>query len=137
MNPYPVKDGQVEWLADGNRGSREDVRHHDRDAADEAERRTDLLLKCDGYINLCNIKKVRKVHRGAAAVDENIDEGSDVDFDLDVDDTMGDDGVTKEFDDERTFELVLKNGLIIRLQVRPEPLPFEAKRLTRTAIGFR
>ncbi|GME26472.1 ph domain protein [Neofusicoccum parvum] len=57
-----------------------------------------------------------KVHRGAAAVDENIDEGSDVDFDLDVDDTMGDDGVTKEFDDERTFELVLKNGLIIRLQ---------------------
>ncbi|KAL1624287.1 hypothetical protein SLS56_007907 [Neofusicoccum ribis] len=116
VNPYPVKDGQVEWLADGNRGSREDVRHHDRDAADEAGRRTDLLLKCDGYINLCNIKKVRKVHRGAAAVDENIDEGSDVDFDLDIDDTMGDDGVTKEFDDERTFELVLKNGLIIRLQ---------------------
>lgn len=115
VNPYPAKDGQIEWLANG---SREDIRHHDQDAADEAERKTDLLLKCDGYINLCNIKKVRKVHRGAAAADENVEEGSDVDFDLDVDDTMEDDGVTKEMDDERTFELVLRNDLVIRLQVR-------------------
>ncbi|KAL1621199.1 hypothetical protein SLS54_005694 [Diplodia seriata] len=116
VNPYPIKDEQIEWLADGNEFSSADVRHRDRDAADEADRKTNLLLKCDGYINLCNIKKVRKVHRGAAAADENMEEGSDVDFDLDVDDTMEDDGTTHEFDDERTFELVLTNGLIIRLQ---------------------
>ncbi|KAL1650079.1 hypothetical protein SLS58_001457 [Diplodia intermedia] len=116
VNPYPIKDEQIEWLASGNEFSSADVRHRDRDAADEADRKTNLLLKCDGYINLCNIKKVRKVHRGAAAADENMEEGSDVDFDLDVDDTMEDDGTTHEFDDERTFELVLTNGLIIRLQ---------------------
>lgn len=117
VNPYPVKDGEIEWLAGGDGGSSENIRYRDRDAEDEAERKTNLLLKCDGYINLCNIKKVRKVHRGASAADENMDEGSDVDFDLDVDDSMEDDGITHEFDDERTFELVLRNGLIIRLQV--------------------
>ncbi|KAB2573053.1 Sporulation-specific protein 71 [Lasiodiplodia theobromae] len=116
VNPYPVKDGEIEWLAGGDGGSSENIRYRDRDAEDEAERKTNLLLKCDGYINLCNIKKVRKVHRGASAADENMDEGSDVDFDLDVDDSMEDDGITHEFDDERTFELVLRNGLIIRLQ---------------------
>ncbi|EKG14060.1 hypothetical protein MPH_08802 [Macrophomina phaseolina MS6] len=116
VNPYPLKDGQIEWLADDTQHSKEDMKYRDRDAADEAERKTNLLLKCDGYINLCNIKKVRKVHRGASAADVNMEEGSDVDFDEDVDDSMEDDGVTREFDDERTFEIVLRNGLIIRLQ---------------------
>ena len=117
MNPYPIKNGEIEWLAAGNRGLPEDINHHDQDARDEAERKTDLLVKCDGYINLCNVTKIRNVQRGATAVDENIESGSDVDFDREVADTMQDDGVTKEFDDERTFELVLKNGLLIRLQV--------------------
>ncbi|KAK8187844.1 Pleckstrin homology domain-containing protein [Phyllosticta capitalensis] len=116
VNPYPLKDGEIEWLSGDNPIGQAALTHHDRDAEDESKRKDDLLLKSDGYINLCNVKKVRKVHRGAAAADENVEEGSDVDFDMDVSDSMEDDGVTGEFDDQRTFELVLRNGLVIRLQ---------------------
>ncbi|KAK8434652.1 Pleckstrin homology domain-containing protein [Phyllosticta citricarpa] len=116
VNPYPIKDGEIEWLSEDNPIGPAAVAHHDRDAEDESRRKDHLLLKSDGYINLCNVKKVRKVHRGAAPADDHIEEGSDVDFDMDVSDSAEDDGVTREFDDERTFELVLRNGLIIRLQ---------------------
>ena len=67
---------------------------------------------------MANIVKVRKAVWGASPVDEDIESGSDVDFDEDVDmESRGEDGATRELDVERTFELVVKNGLIIRLQV--------------------
>ncbi|KAF2136103.1 uncharacterized protein K452DRAFT_280496 [Aplosporella prunicola CBS 121167] len=136
VNPYPIKNGEIEWLAAGNRGLPEDINHHDQDARDEAERKTDLLLKCDGYINLCNVTKIRNVQRGATAVDEDIESGSDVDFDREVADTMQDDGVTKEFDDERTFELVLKNGLLIRLQAYNKLTKNEWMRRLRDLVKY-
>ncbi|KAJ4289250.1 hypothetical protein N0V90_011592 [Kalmusia sp. IMI 367209] len=117
INPYPVRDDQVEWLLEGYSGNPETRRLHDEDAADEARRKSQNLLNCDGYINLVNVVKVRKAQLGAVPVDENIETGSDVDFDDDeVDDSARDDGVTKEVDIDRTFELVMRNGLIIRLQ---------------------
>jgi hypothetical protein len=119
VNPYPVKDNQVEWLLEGHSGTPESRRLHDEDAADESGRKEQNLLDCDGYINLASIVKVRKAIWGASPVDEDIESGSDVDFDEDVDiDSRGEDGATRELDVERTFELVMKNGLIIRLQVR-------------------
>lgn len=118
VNPYPLSENRIEWLAEGHSGTPESRRLHDEDAADEAERKVQNLLNCDGYVNLAEIKKVRRAKLGASPVDENIDEsGSDVDFDEEVDDTMHEDGATKEFDIERSFELVMRNGLIIRLQV--------------------
>jgi hypothetical protein len=117
VNPYPLKDNQIEWLSEGHSGTPESRRLRDEDAADEAERKAQNLLNCDGYINLADVKKVRKAKMGATPVDENIESGSDVDFDEEVDDTARDDGVTKEFDVDRTFEVVMRNGLIIRLQV--------------------
>ncbi|OCL04613.1 meiotically up-regulated gene 56 protein [Glonium stellatum] len=116
VNPYPVKDGEIEWLSAEHSGTTESRRLHDQDAHDEAERKADILLKCDGYINLCDVNKVRKVRRGETLADENIESGSDVDFDAEVEDTARDDGATNEFNDDRTFELVLQNRLIIRLQ---------------------
>ncbi|ORY11075.1 meiotically up-regulated gene 56 protein [Clohesyomyces aquaticus] len=116
VDPYPVKDNEIEWLSEGHSGTPESRRLHDEDAHDEAERKAHNLLNCDGYVNLCNIIKVRKAKKGATPADENIESGSDVDFDEEVDDTARDDGVTRDFDVDRTFELLLKNGLVIRLQ---------------------
>ena len=112
VNPFPLNDGQLSWLKDGN-SARE---KHDQDAYNEAERKVNTLLQADGYINLCHVTRVRHVLRGSTPADQTVDEGPDVDFHQEVDDTREDDGKIDEFDDKRTFELVMKNGLIIRLQ---------------------
>ena len=65
----------------------------------------------------CTVIRIKK-ELGASEVDDNIDSGSEVDFDEDVDDSTGEDGATHEFNIERTFELIFRNGLIMRLQVR-------------------
>ena len=39
-----------------------------------------MLMSCDGFINLCDVKRVRKMHRGATPADEYLDQGSDVEF---------------------------------------------------------
>ncbi|KAJ4364466.1 hypothetical protein N0V83_009060 [Neocucurbitaria cava] len=116
VNPFALKDDQVEWLMEGHSGTAETRRLHDEDAADEAERKEQNLLDCDGYINLADIVKVRKARFGASPIDAELEDGSDVDFDEDVDDSTRDDGATKDVDLDRSFELVMKNGLIIRLQ---------------------
>ena len=118
VEPYPVLNDQIEWLTEGHSGTPETRRLHDEDAADEAERKDHNLLNCDGYINMAEISKVRKARLGASPVDEDIEPGSDVDFDedFDMDDSRGEDGTTSDLDLERTFELVMKNGLLIRLQ---------------------
>jgi len=115
VNPFPVEEGEIDWLK-RDHFNQEDSKMHDRDAYDESERKLNLLLKCDGNIDLTNVVKVRNVRRGATPADENIESGSDVDFDDSVEDTQQDDGTTHEFDDSRTFELILRNGLVVRLQ---------------------
>lgn len=117
VNPYPLKDGSIEWLLPGHTGTPETRRLHDADAADEVERKAKNLLNCDGYIDLVDVVKVRKAKLGASPVDEDLESGSDVDFDEEVDNSRTDDGATREVDLDRAFELVMKNGLIIRLQV--------------------
>lgn len=116
VNPFALKDDQIEWLLEGHSGTTEARRLHDEDAADEAQRKEQNLLDCDGYINLANVVKVRKAMIGASPVDDDLEDGSDVDFDEDIDESTREDGTSKEIDIDRTFELVMKNGLIIRLQ---------------------
>lgn len=118
VSPFPLKDNRVEWLLEGLSGTAETRRLHDEDAADEAERKEQNLLNCDGYVNLADVVKVRKAIMGASPIDDDLEDGSDVDFDEDIDESTREDGATKEVDIDRTFELVMKNGLIIRLQVR-------------------
>ncbi|KAL9026080.1 MAG: hypothetical protein Q9196_005206 [Gyalolechia fulgens] len=113
VNPYPIKDGKIEWLGEGTTAS---IERADEEAYTEAERRTNSLLNAEGYINMCQIVGVREVHRGSTPADANVDQGPDVDFHVAVSDSRQDDGKTDEFDDERAFELVLNNGLVVRLQ---------------------
>ncbi|KAF1930182.1 meiotically up-regulated gene 56 protein [Didymella exigua CBS 183.55] len=123
VNPYPVQDKQIEWLRKGHTGTSETKRLHDEDAADEFQRNQHNLLNCDGYIDMTDMVKVRKARLGASPADQDMEPGSDVDFDQDVDmdDSRGEDGATSDIDLGRTFELVMKNGLVVRLQAADKP----------------
>jgi hypothetical protein len=116
VNPYPVENGKIAWLAEGHSGTTDTRRHHDQDALDEYKRKVQNASESDGFVNLCDVRKVRNVNRGVDEDDNDLEPGSDVDFDMDVDDTWEEDGTTANVDDARTFELVLNNGLVIRLQ---------------------
>ncbi|KAI9693195.1 MAG: hypothetical protein M1822_005191 [Bathelium mastoideum] len=117
VDPYDLnQDGKVAWLASESGRPSDDVCQRDQEALDEAERSTDTLRNCDGIVKLSSIIRVRNVIRGATPADDHVDSGSDVEFHQEVDDSPNDDGTTGQFDDARTFELVLRNGLIIRLQ---------------------
>lgn len=116
--PFRAKDGEISWLTSGAPVS--SIQDYDRKAAEESQRNLENLSQCDGYIDLCRVVKVRKMRWGATPVDEDMESGSDVDFHQDVPDTTRDDGTTKTLDDDRTFELLLDNDLIIRLQAYDE-----------------
>ena len=118
--PYALKDHEIEWLSGPRDEAPQQLTKHDKDALDENQRRVGLLRNCDGLINLCNVVKVRRLKRGATPADDHIDIGTDVDFDAEVPNTVQDDGTTRDMDDSRTFELVLRNGLIVRLQAFDE-----------------
>ena len=117
VNPYPSKDGEIEWLHEGNEARK---RRHDEEAYKEAERNTNTMLQAEGYINLSHIIRVQNAQRGNSVADENVGRGEDVDFHEEVEDTRRDDGKTDQFDDDRTLELVMKNKLVIRLQAYNE-----------------
>lgn len=117
VNPYPNKDGKIEWLQQGTAASKT---RHNEDAYKEAERNRNTMLQAEGYINLSHLVRVQNAQRGNSVADENVGQGQDVNFHEEVEDTGQDDGKTDQFDDDRTFELVMKNGLVIRLQAYNE-----------------
>lgn len=113
INPYPVQDGDVAWLSNGNS---EFIRRHDEEAYAQMQRNVHNTSQADGYIDLCRVTEVRHIQRGSTPADRNVREGPDVDFQPEPADSHRDDGATKQFDDDRTFEMALDNGLFIRLQ---------------------
>ncbi|KAL2003846.1 hypothetical protein VTN02DRAFT_2063 [Thermoascus thermophilus] len=113
INPYPVQDGNIAWLLSDNKDY---VREQDEEAYAEAQRNLHNIYHSEGYIDLCRVQEVRHVHRGSSPADRNINEGPDVEFHREVTDTHRDDGTTNQFDDDRTFEMTLDNGLVVRLQ---------------------
>lgn len=132
IEPYPVKDGEISWL----KSISTTVQDHDRKAGEESQRNLENLSQCDGYINLCRVDKVRQMQWGATAVDDDLDSGSDVDFHQDVADSNRPDGTTKTVDDDRTFELVLDNGLVVRLQAYDEAMMKEWITRLRTLVKY-
>ncbi|KAF7169875.1 hypothetical protein CNMCM6106_004762 [Aspergillus hiratsukae] len=113
VDPFPIQDGEIIWMASGNEGH---LKEHDQDAYAHAQRCMHNLTHADGFINLCKVREVRQVWRGSSPADPNIREGPDVEFHPESRDTNRDDGTTKQFDDDRTFEMVLDNDLVVRLQ---------------------
>ena len=115
IEPFKTQDGAITWLDSSNADS---VQRHDKEAFEEACRTLANLTDSDGYINMCRIRKVRNMQWGAAPVDEVLEPGSDsdVEFHQDVADSGREDGMAKGLDDHRTFEVLLDNGLVVRLQ---------------------
>jgi len=113
VNPYPLQDGEIAWLSNGNK---EYVKRHDEEAYAHVQRNVHNISNADGYIDMCRVQEVRNIYRGSCPADPNIQEGPSVDFNREPRDSRQDDGATLEFDDDRTFEMVLDNGLVIRLQ---------------------
>ncbi|MCJ1431544.1 hypothetical protein MMC27_000897 [Xylographa pallens] len=107
VNPYPIENGAISWLA--SKGSNT-ITEYDQSAFDETERKINILTETDGYINLCSVTAVREVQRGnSAAPNQGEQSSSPVNI-----------GQAQQAEDARTFELVIKNGLVVRLMAYNE-----------------
>ena len=120
VDPFPLSGDHeqhksISWLSSGNT---DHVYSHDREALEERRRNLSNISACDGYIHMCRIRRVRTIQWGASPADEEMSSGSgsDVDFHQEVTDTVREDGATKSIDEDRVFEIVLDNGLVVRLQ---------------------
>ena len=79
------------------------------------------VQNASGFIDLAKVKYVRTVKRKPDGQDAELGQGESVDFhaaELSTNDSeyAFEQGVATEFDEERVFELVLDNGLVVRLQ---------------------
>jgi hypothetical protein len=113
VDPFPIHNGEITWMSSGNEAH---LKEHDQNAYAHTKRSMHNLTHADGFIDLCKVREVRQVWRGSSPADPNICEGPDVEFNPETQDTHRDDGATKQFDDDRTFEMVLDNDLVVRLQ---------------------
>lgn len=113
VNPYPVEKGQLVWLKKTNAVQK---RCHNQNAYDEAERKVNALLQTEGYINLCHVIRVRHVRKQGPLTGQTPSQEPQVDGDADTGDASSD-GTSLDLDEiEQSFELLLKNGLVVRLQ---------------------
>ncbi|OJJ44397.1 hypothetical protein ASPZODRAFT_72002 [Penicilliopsis zonata CBS 506.65] len=113
VDPYTIADGEISWLDNGNQ---QHVQGHDEEAYVQFKRNIHNTSESDGFIDLCRVQEVRTVRRGSCSADPNMDQGPDIEFHPEQRDTPREDGSTNQFDDERTLELLLHNGLVVRLQ---------------------
>ncbi|EPS27080.1 hypothetical protein PDE_02021 [Penicillium oxalicum 114-2] len=113
VEPFPLEDGEISWLKSGNPDF---VRHHDEEAFAQYRRNVHNIGQAEGYLDLCKVTKIRNMCYGSSPADPNISEGPSVDFHPEPNDNRQEDGATKEFETDRIFEMVLENGLVIRLQ---------------------
>ncbi|KAK9334022.1 Pleckstrin homology domain-containing protein [Lipomyces starkeyi] len=117
FTPYPMRDGQIEWLDGSRLRDSHKLKELDEIALSEVYRRLYQMLTSSGFINLCDVTEVRPVQRNPD-VDSQIGAGDGVNFNCSArnERTNYEDGTVTEFDDDRVFELVLKSGLVVRLQ---------------------
>lgn len=111
IDPFPLSGKSIAWAESGPK-----FEGFDQAASAEAERNANILKACDGFIDLCDVRKVRNFSKGATPLDDNLRNGPEVDFHASVPNSHEHDGATAEIEEERVLELVLTNGLIIRLQ---------------------
>ena len=108
VEPYPLTNGNIAWLSDKNL-KRKQI--HDQLAYEESERSLKLLLEAEGYINLCHVVRVRRLKSSTPAPPERGRE-------QEAEDSENDEAQSTDanVDEIRTFEIVLRNGLVVRLQ---------------------
>ncbi|KAF3917368.1 hypothetical protein ABW21_db0203034 [Orbilia brochopaga] len=111
VSPFQIDDGEVAWMQTGNAEFQE---RKDEDAYNEAERKVNLMLRADGFVDLAKIDYVRPF--GSSNVPERIGTGLDVGFHQPSRSTSQSSKPVTGSSDDHTFEIVLMSGLVIRLQ---------------------
>ncbi|KAK6346878.1 hypothetical protein TWF696_006983 [Orbilia brochopaga] len=111
VSPFQIDDGEVAWMQTGNATFQE---RKDEDAYNEAERKVNLMLRADGFVDLAKIDYIRPF--GSSNVPERIGTGLDVGFHQPERSASQTDSVATGSTDDHTFEIVLVSGLVIRLQ---------------------
>lgn len=109
INPFPIENGHITWL---NSGNKEFIRKHDEDAFAESQRNIRNLSNCDGYIDLRRVGEVRHFVKDNSVADPYI---HNEDQDNAPRHSRRDNVDVDQFRDYRRFELVLDNGLVVRL----------------------
>jgi hypothetical protein len=131
INPYPVKDGKIEWLDNpGDKGKE----FHDKKAFDEVKRNHDLIENTLGFIDLVTVVKVRKLHRDALPAEIRVEEEPE----SARDETSEDDTDNEEasVDHKKCFELLLANGLVIILRASDQQAKKEWKKRLRKLVKY-
>jgi hypothetical protein len=128
VTPYPVKNGNIEWLNETS--TTNDVKARDEIAADEAHRRFALLNDCEGFIDLAQVIKVRKLNK---ARDE---ETLTIEVEEDTGSSDAEDADNVAPDDEKSFEIVLRNGLTVRLQAYDQAMRVEWRDRLRALVKY-
>lgn len=112
VDPFPIENGNVAWLSGTNSVAEA---AHNEDAYDEAERQVNTLLGADGYINLCHVDNVRNVHLAIWTVRSDLGNTQSIETEAPAGPDDGN-SMAQEARSANSFELLLKNGLIVRLQ---------------------
>ncbi|KAG5361593.1 Meiotically up-regulated gene 56 protein [Yarrowia sp. C11] len=111
----------IKWLKPGITES--EFQKKDSIALHNMQRRAAQIIKADGFINLLEVVEVRATERQEdidcwiGRQDNNVDfDGSRILHGENSPGLGGEDGEVDSFDEDKTFELVMENGLIVRLQ---------------------
>ncbi|KAL1960661.1 hypothetical protein VTO42DRAFT_7240 [Malbranchea cinnamomea] len=119
IDPYPIDDdGHISWLIPGRKAH---ARRRDAEAFAEHRRNARNLARAEGYFNLCRVAEVRPVAASSEPEDDHVN-GGDVDFhghprsntDTNVGTSPHRPGHQSKCN--RTFELVLDDGLVTRFR---------------------
>ena len=113
VNPYPIDKGRITWIRNCGPAQRQ---QHDQYAYEEAERKVNTLLKTEGHVNLCHVVRVQNVQIQDRPAEQPSSQEAENESGGEIEGIAEDAGTTGNDDLERSFELVLKNGLAIRLQ---------------------
>ena len=131
VDPFPVKDGRLEWLDEDP----ESVGERDRFAHHEFQRRRGVLEKCEGYIDLCSVVRVRGYHEPKPGEPEVVLSDDDA---ADEPDESDEEAESTRDNKAKIFELVLAGGLAVRLQAYSRAARREwARRLRELARYWR
>ncbi|KAF3491019.1 PH domain-containing protein [Arthroderma uncinatum] len=120
VDPYPVEDGEISWLRSGS--NKPYIKHRDQAAFAETQRNKKNLSQAEGYINLCRVSEIRALSAVAGAEGQQNGNGGGESqnharhssFSGSFSSATGNDSKQAKMD--RIFELVLDDGLVVRLQ---------------------
>ena len=117
VTPFPVDHGRLAWFKNTTLEERES---RDLIAFQEAERKVNSLLNAEGFINLCHVTQVRERRAESTSTSGDNDPNASNQAEgsqraMKAKQAKDPKQLTPE-DLDRTFEMVLKNGLVVRFK---------------------